>query len=69
MATQETTCPIKFVNIYLKRAVGTELTDEENEADTMPVHELAATFPEEIKVVNVLDCDGVFLYHADGRED
>ncbi len=59
------TYPIKRVDIVLTRSVREESDDD----DTAAVHALAATFPEEIRGVRVLDCDGIELYWADQRED
>lgn len=57
-------CPIKSIDINLTRSVREESDDEETRA----VHALAETFPEEIALVRVYDCHGVFLYYADERE-
>jgi hypothetical protein len=57
--------PIKRVDIVLTRSVKEESDDE----DTACVHALASTFPEDIRGVRVLDCNGVELYWADQRED
>lgn len=52
------------VEIVLERSASEEANDEETEA----VHSMASVLPKEVKMVRVLDCDGTFLYYADGRE-
>jgi hypothetical protein len=56
--------PVKSIEINLTRSVREESDDE----DTAAVHALAATFPKEVTLVTVHDCDGNFLYYADERE-
>jgi hypothetical protein len=56
--------PIARVDIILTR----ECREESNDDDTDCVHFLAQSFPEDVREVRVLDCDGAFLYYADQRE-